>query len=241
VIELSRSSWLSEIHIQEPNILTKRQIFALALFSIYYLTVFSKSVSGKRPSLEAPAENGGVNSARAHLTDSHGTNARSRAAQADSGARRAKRAARRGYGVRRDDSHKLQEGAQRLLPRSLRTPYPRRLRRQDSPTHPLPAPLVLRPRKRRSRHCGRTADPTLKSFFFTLKNPHNFPARKFALKAEKKGQAIYCDPVQVFVPFVPVMTVSKLVVAIVTRTTPAGDTLFTGSPAKEIEVFEIAN
>jgi hypothetical protein len=26
-----------------------------------------------------------------------------------------------------------------------------------------------------------------------LKNPHNFPARKFALKAEKKDTAIGCD------------------------------------------------
>jgi hypothetical protein len=37
------------------------------------------------------------------------------------------------------------------------------------------------------------ADPSLKSFVFTLKNPHNFPARKFALKAEKKDEAISCD------------------------------------------------
>jgi hypothetical protein len=35
------------------------------------------------------------------------------------------------------------------------------------------------------------ADPSLKSFLFTLKNPHNFPARKFALKAEEKDEAIY--------------------------------------------------
>jgi hypothetical protein len=37
------------------------------------------------------------------------------------------------------------------------------------------------------------ADLTMKSFVFTLKNPHNFPARKFALKANKKDEAIYCD------------------------------------------------
>jgi hypothetical protein len=37
------------------------------------------------------------------------------------------------------------------------------------------------------------ADPSLKSFIFTLKNPHNVPARRFALKAEKKDKAIYCD------------------------------------------------
>jgi hypothetical protein len=37
------------------------------------------------------------------------------------------------------------------------------------------------------------ADPSLKSFLFTLKNPQNFPARKFALKAEKKDEAIGCE------------------------------------------------
>jgi hypothetical protein len=37
------------------------------------------------------------------------------------------------------------------------------------------------------------ADPSLKSFLFTLKNPHNFPARRFALKAEKKDEAIFCN------------------------------------------------
>jgi hypothetical protein len=34
------------------------------------------------------------------------------------------------------------------------------------------------------------ADPSIKSFLFTLKNPHNVPARRFALKAEKKDEAI---------------------------------------------------
>jgi hypothetical protein len=37
------------------------------------------------------------------------------------------------------------------------------------------------------------ADDSLLSFVFTLKNPHNVPARRFALKAEKKNEAIYCD------------------------------------------------
>jgi hypothetical protein len=37
-------------------------------------------------------------------------------------------------------------------------------------------------------------DPSLKSFLFTLKNLHGFPARKFALKAENKDQAIGCYP-----------------------------------------------
>jgi hypothetical protein len=34
------------------------------------------------------------------------------------------------------------------------------------------------------------ADPSLRSFLFTLKNPHNVPARRFALKAESQAQAI---------------------------------------------------
>jgi hypothetical protein len=37
------------------------------------------------------------------------------------------------------------------------------------------------------------ADDSLKSFVFTLKNPHNIPARRFRLKAEKKNQAICCS------------------------------------------------
>jgi hypothetical protein len=37
------------------------------------------------------------------------------------------------------------------------------------------------------------ADPSLKSFLFTLKNPHNIPARRFALKAERKDRAISCN------------------------------------------------
>jgi hypothetical protein len=32
----------------------------------------------------------------------------------------------------------------------------------------------------------------LRSFLFTLRNPHGVPPRKFALKAEKKEYAIYC-------------------------------------------------
>jgi hypothetical protein len=36
------------------------------------------------------------------------------------------------------------------------------------------------------------ADPSLKSFLFTLKNP-NCPARKFALRNIEKSQAIRCD------------------------------------------------
>jgi hypothetical protein len=37
------------------------------------------------------------------------------------------------------------------------------------------------------------ADPSLRSFLFTLKNPHNVSARRFALKAEEKDRTISCD------------------------------------------------
>jgi hypothetical protein len=37
------------------------------------------------------------------------------------------------------------------------------------------------------------ADPSLKSFLFTLKNPHNVPTRRFVLKAKKEGEAIGCS------------------------------------------------
>jgi hypothetical protein len=36
------------------------------------------------------------------------------------------------------------------------------------------------------------ADPSLKSWLFTLKNPHNFPARRLALRAGRKDKAISC-------------------------------------------------
>jgi hypothetical protein len=36
------------------------------------------------------------------------------------------------------------------------------------------------------------ADDSQTSFLFTLKNPHNIPARRFALKAEWKQYAIWC-------------------------------------------------
>jgi hypothetical protein len=47
-------------------------------------------------------------------------------------------------------------------------------------------------RKNGNEDNGWKADETLKSFIFTLKNPHNVPARTFALNAERKDQAIYC-------------------------------------------------
>jgi hypothetical protein len=46
--------------------------------------------------------------------------------------------------------------------------------------------------RRVAKTAGFKADPSLRSFVFTLKNPHDFPARKFALKAEQKDLAINC-------------------------------------------------
>jgi hypothetical protein len=48
----------------------------------------------------------------------------------------------------------------------------------------------------RSLHAGGPnwykADPSLRSFLLTLKNPHNCPAWKFALKGTMKDKAIHC-------------------------------------------------
>jgi hypothetical protein len=40
---------------------------------------------------------------------------------------------------------------------------------------------------------GDKVGPSLKSFLFTLKNPHNVPARRFALRERAKHKAISCD------------------------------------------------
>jgi hypothetical protein len=37
------------------------------------------------------------------------------------------------------------------------------------------------------------ADQSLKSFLFTLKNPHNVPVRRFTLMPQKKDKAMFCD------------------------------------------------
>jgi hypothetical protein len=37
------------------------------------------------------------------------------------------------------------------------------------------------------------ADDSLRSFLFTLKNPHNIPAMRFTLNAQRKRLAIQCD------------------------------------------------
>jgi hypothetical protein len=36
-------------------------------------------------------------------------------------------------------------------------------------------------------------DPSLKTFIFTLKNPHDVPARKFSLQAGRRRRAIICE------------------------------------------------
>jgi hypothetical protein len=98
------------------------------------------------------------------------------------------------------------------------------------------------------------SDDSLKSFLFTLKNPHNIPARKFALKAEMKQEVIYC--VSAWGPWFGVdMRVSDncnantnsgtdLGEAYTNDTGLGGETVFTGSlhfKVKEIEVFEITD
>jgi hypothetical protein len=47
--------------------------------------------------------------------------------------------------------------------------------------------------KHDNQHNCYKRDDSLKSFLFTLNNPHNRPARKFALKADRKQYAINCD------------------------------------------------
>jgi hypothetical protein len=101
---------------------------------------------------------------------------------------------------------------------------------------------------------GNKADPSLKSFLFTLKNPHNVPARRFALKAERKDEAILCD--SDWGPhFCDIWVRDNCNANTNSRTESLGDnytndtgldgkTFFTGSrdfQVKEIEVFEITD
>jgi hypothetical protein len=96
------------------------------------------------------------------------------------------------------------------------------------------------------------ADPSLKSFLFTLNNPHNVPARRFALKAERKDWAILCS--SDWGPNFGEIRVSDICNAntnsyagafgdnYTNNTGRDGKTFFTGSSTfkvKEIEVFEI--
>jgi hypothetical protein len=99
------------------------------------------------------------------------------------------------------------------------------------------------------------ADPSLWSFLFTLKNPRNFPARKFALKAEKKDKAIICNfsygphfgyDIGVFGNRDPdAGSYTHIFGSIYANDTGLdGETFFTGSDSfkvKEVEVFEITD
>jgi hypothetical protein len=95
------------------------------------------------------------------------------------------------------------------------------------------------------------ADPSVKSFLFTLKNPHNIPARKCTLKAGQKNWAIMCR--SDWGPRLSEIAVSGNSNANTNSWTHLGSTynndagmdgktFFTGSEnfqVKEIEVFEI--
>jgi hypothetical protein len=88
-------------------------------------------------------------------------------------------------------------------------------------------------------------------FFFTLKNPHNLPARRFALKNEGKSVAVHCDSLS-GPSFVDICvcenrnanasTGSYLGRSYANDTGLDGQTVLTGSryfAVREIEVFEI--
>jgi hypothetical protein len=96
------------------------------------------------------------------------------------------------------------------------------------------------------------ADDSLRSFLFTLKNPHNIPARRFALKAQQKWRALWCG--SIWGPHFSDIVVSddcnatnsstSLGFTYTNDTGLAGYTVFTGSnkfQVKEIEVFEITD
>jgi hypothetical protein len=98
------------------------------------------------------------------------------------------------------------------------------------------------------------ADPSLKSFLFTLQNPHNVAAGRFALKAEKKDEAIYCHSdcgphlwdIGVFDHCNANRNsyTYQFGICYANDTGLDGQTFFTGSKhfqVKEIEVFELTN
>jgi hypothetical protein len=106
-------------------------------------------------------------------------------------------------------------------------------------------------RKKDPDEAFQKADPSQKSFLFTLKNPRNVSARRFALKDERKDEAICCDSNRG--PDFSDMTIEDNCNANPESFTYLGDrytndtglngkTFFTGSDefqVKEIEVFEI--
>jgi phosphopantetheinyl transferase (holo-ACP synthase) len=96
------------------------------------------------------------------------------------------------------------------------------------------------------------ADDTLKRFLVTLKNPHNIPARRFALPAEAKQYAIICGS-EWGLAFGDIAVSNDcntntssstwLDNSYTNDTRLAGTIVLTGSKnfqVKEIEVFEIA-
>jgi hypothetical protein len=89
---------------------------------------------------------------------------------------------------------------------------------------------------------------------FTLKNPHNIPARRFPLKAESKNRAIYChfesDPCFGYGHDITVSGSAKTISwtsfghSDIHDTGLDGDTVLTGRKyfkIEEIEVFEITD
>jgi hypothetical protein len=104
-----------------------------------------------------------------------------------------------------------------------------------------------------SKSCNK-ADDSLRSFLFTLKNPYNLAARRFALKAEKKSEAIFClsgcGPhfndlvISNNCHAQPDSSTFRFGEAYTNDTGLTGSKLLTGSrnfKVKEIEVFEITN
>jgi hypothetical protein len=103
-----------------------------------------------------------------------------------------------------------------------------------------------------SKSGGKT-DSSAKSFLFTLKNPHSFPAGRFALKYQRKDMAISCDSrVGPYFHDIRVFDNCNRATGNCTGffdwtynndTGLVGKTFFTGSvnfQVKEIEVFEIS-
>jgi hypothetical protein len=104
----------------------------------------------------------------------------------------------------------------------------------------------------------RTADPSLRSYLFSLKNPHDFPARKFPLQPKKEEDAVYCNclcgpvfggslcDVGIFQNCNTNSSsgISSLGITYTNDTGLDGTAFFTGSPkftVEEIEVFEITD
>jgi hypothetical protein len=92
-------------------------------------------------------------------------------------------------------------------------------------------------------------DPSLKSFVSTLKNPHNFAARRYVLDPQKKDRAICCcwNNGQIFLGGIGISdkwntNTNSFGKSYTNDTGPNADTFFTGSKTfevKQIEVFEI--